>query len=270
MKVYFVGAGPGDPELITRKGHRLIQDAAVIIYAGSLVNPELLESASSGAEIFNSAGMNLDEVAAVYREKANEEGIIVRLHTGDPSLYGAIQEQIDYCRAENIDWEVVPGVSSFAASAAALGQELTLPGVSQSLIITRRAGRTPVPERENLADLASHGTSMALFLSVQKIEELVEDLKAGGVYTDQTPAAVVYRASWKDQKIVRADLGTLAEKVRDAGIRQQAMILVGNVMKGEYELSKLYDSQFSHGCRRGDDPGQLPENNDPFGTPKED
>ncbi|MDC7224528.1 MAG: precorrin-4 C(11)-methyltransferase [Spirochaetales bacterium] len=268
MKVYFVGAGPGDPELITLKGRRLIEEAGVIIYAGSLVNPDLLKNAAPDAEILDSAGMNLDQVTAVYRDKAEGEGVLVRLHTGDPSLYGAIQEQIDFCRQHDIPCEVVPGVSSFAASAAALGQELTLPGVSQSLIITRRAGRTPVPAGESLPEMARHGATMALFLSVQNIEALVEDLKQGA-YTDETPAAVVYRASWEDQKIVRANLGTLAEKVRAAGIKKQAMILVGDVMGGEYELSKLYDRQFSHGYRRGDDSSQLPPRNDPFGTPGE-
>jgi len=249
MIVYFIGAGPGDPDLITVKGSRLLAKADTVIYAGSLVSPEILSWCREGAEILDSSGMDLEEVTAVYAAGKEREGIIVRLHTGDPSLFGAIQEQMDFLRREGILFEIVPGVSSFQAAAAALEQELTLPGVSQSLIITRGAGRTPVPEKEDLAVLAASRATMALFLSISFIEQVTEKLMTS--YPADTPAAVVYRASWPDQKILRGTLETLPALVREKGITRQALIFVGDVLRQEYELSKLYDPAFSHGWRRG-------------------
>lgn len=254
MKVSFVGAGPGDPELITVKGRSRIESADIIIYAGSLVNPELLRYAAPEIPVYNSAEMNLEEVTEIYRENKEKPGSIVRLHTGDPSLYGAIQEQIDFCRAEGIPTEVVPGVSSFFAAASSLQQEYTLPGISQTLILTRIAGRTPVPETENLADLARHGSSMAVFLSAGKMKEVTKKLLSG--FSPDTPAAVVYRASWPDERIITGTLSDIAEKTDAAGIRKQALILVGKVLRaatetGFYEKSKLYDPGFSHEYRTG-------------------
>lgn len=253
MKVCFVGAGPGDPELITRKGARLVKEADVIIYAGSLVNPEVITEVSAETRLFDSAGMTLDEVTAIYRQKAGTPGLIVRLHTGDPCVYGAIQEQIDFCRNEGIEFEVVPGVSSFSAATAVLGRELTLPGISQTVILSRIAGRTPVPEREALTRLAEHRGSMVLFLSVGHMERVVAELLTG--YDEATPVAVVYRASWPDQQVVQAPLKEIADRVKEAGITRQALILVGDALNAEhgpegYALSKLYSSDFSHGYRR--------------------
>lgn len=255
MKVYFIGAGPGDPELITVRGQRILGEADIIIYAGSLVNPEVFAGNEGKAEIYDSASMNLDEVTSLYERQRKREGTIVRLHTGDPSLYGAIQEQIDFLKEKNIPFEVVPGVSSFSAAAASLGQEYTLPGVSQTLIISRISGRTKTPESEDIGALAKYGASMVLFLSVGSIEDAVKKLKEG--YPEETPAAVVHRASWKDEKIVLGTIATIAEKVREAGITRQALILVGDVLrarteKGTYEKSKLYDKKFTHGYRKGE------------------
>lgn len=252
MKVFFIGAGPGDPELLTLKGRRILSGADLVVYAGSLVNPEILGMAPPGAEIHDSARMTLDEVAALYLREKGNPGTIARLHTGDPSLYGAIQEQMDICRREGIDFEVVPGVSSFSAAAAALQQELTLPGVSQTLIITRMAGRTPVPEREDLSLLARSRSTMILFLSVDKIGEAARKLLTS--YTGDTPAAVVYRASWPDQEILRGTLADIPGRVRDAGIGRQALIFVGDALRAMddpsvYEASRLYDPDFSHGYR---------------------
>ncbi len=245
MQVYIVGAGAGDPELITLKGHRLLKEADVIIYAGSLVNPALLDFAKAGAEIHDSASMTLPEVIETI-EKAVAKGLlVVRLHTGDPSIYGAIQEQMDALKKKNIDFEVVPGVSSFLATAAALKQEYTLPGISQTVIITRNEGRTPVPEREKLRSLASHQATMCIFLSITMLSDVVAELIAGG-YAPDTPIAIVQRASWPEQKIVRATLETIVEEIADKGIDRTAMIVVSRCLGADYELSRLYAPEFSH------------------------
>ena len=245
MQVYIVGAGAGDPELITVKGHRLLQTADVIIYAGSLVNPALLDFAKEGAEIHDSASMTLPEVIETI-EKAVAKGLmVVRLHTGDPSIYGAIQEQMDALRKKGIDFEVVPGVSSFLATAAALKQEYTLPGISQTVIITRNEGRTPVPEREKLRSLAAHQATMCIFLSITMLSEVVAELIAGG-YAPDTPIAIVQRASWPEQKIVRATLETIVAEIADKGIDRTAMIVVSRCLGADYELSRLYAPEFSH------------------------
>lgn len=243
--VYIVGAGPGDPELITRKGYRLVSEADVVIYAGSLVNKAILDACKESCAIYNSASMNLDEVLAVMKKSKAEGKMLVRLHTGDPAIYGAIQEQMDALDDMGITYEVVPGVSSFLATAAALKQEYTLPGVSQTVIVTRGAGRTPVPDAESLSLLAQHGATMCIFLSIQMIEKVVEELLKGK-YTEETPVAIVVKASWPEQKILRGNLGNIVKIVQDEGVLRQAMIVVGNVLDGDYELSKLYDKEFSH------------------------
>ena len=253
VQVYFVGAGPGDPELITVKGQRLLSAADVVIYAGSLVNPALLAMTRGDCEIHNSASMTLQEVIAVMEKALAAGKTLVRLHTGDPSIYGAIQEQIDCLNARGIRWEVVPGVSSFLASAAALGQEYTLPGISQTVIITRMEGRTPVPERERLASLAAHGATMVIFLSIGLVDKVQQALLEGGAYTPDTPAAVVYKATWPEEKTVRCTVGTLAESVHAAGITKTALIVAGGFLGRNYERSKLYDPAFTTEFRKGTD-----------------
>jgi precorrin-4/cobalt-precorrin-4 C11-methyltransferase len=247
MKVFFIGAGPGDPELITVKGLKILQKADIVIYAGSLVSPEILKECHSNVTILDSASMNLKEVSAVYRERKDQEGIIVRLHTGDPSVYGAIQEQMDLLDQWGISYKVIPGVSSFQASSAALKQQLTLPGVSQTVILTRISGRTKTPELEDLELLSRSKSTMVLFLSVDQAAGVQEKLLPS--YGPETPVAVVYRASWTDEKIVRGTLGRLSDIVKDSGITRQALIFVGDVLDSEYEKSKLYDAAFTHGYR---------------------
>lgn len=247
-KVYLIGAGPGDPELITKKGARLIAEADIIIYAGSLVNREVLNPHKGTAEIHNSASMTLDEVLEVIKKGISENKKVVRVHTGDPTIYGAIREQMDDLEKSGIAYEVVPGVSSFTAACAALKKEFTLPDVSQTVILTRIAGRTPVPEKENLRELAKHKASMAIFLSVQKIEEVANELMEA--YSEDTPIAVIQRATWDDQKIVLGTLKDIAKKVKEANITKTAQILVGDFLGDEYSLSKLYDPGFSHEYRK--------------------
>lgn len=247
--VDFVGAGCGAADLITLRGKRLIENADVIIYAGSLVNPELLQYAKAECEVFNSAYMTLDEVISVMEnaEKAGKK--TVRLHTGDPSLYGAIREQMDRLDKLGIDYEICPGVSSFCGAAAALKAEYTLPSVSQTVIISRMAGRTPVPESESIESLARHGSTMVIFLSTGMLEELSGRLIEGG-YSADTPAAIVYKASWEDEKVCRCTVGSLAETAAKNGIEKTALITVGNFLGNDYELSKLYDASFETGFRK--------------------
>lgn len=244
-QVHIVGAGPGDPELITRKGYRLVQEADVVIYAGSLVNPAILEACKEGCEIHNSASMSLDDVLAVTKSSVAEGKTVVRLHTGDPAIYGAIQEQMDALKEMGITYDVTPGVSSFLATAAALQQEYTLPNVTQTVIITRMEGRTPMPEKEKLSMLASHGATMCIFLSVQMIDKVAAELIEGG-YDKTTPVAIVVKASWPDQRIIRGTLETIADVVAEEGVIRQAMIVVSRVLDTDYELSKLYDKGFAH------------------------
>ena len=245
VQVYFVGAGPGDPDLITVKGRKLLEEADVVVYAGSLVNPAVLAVTPAGCEIHNSASMTLDEVIAVMKAGVEQGKKVVRLHTGDPSIYGAIQEQIDLLNKLEIRWQVVPGVSSFLAAAAALGQEYTLPGVSQTVIITRMEGRTPVPEKEQIRSLAAHQTTMCIFLSVHMFGELVQELLDGG-YAADTPVAVVEKASWPEQRIFRGTLTTIADQLVAAGVSRTAMLIVGDVLAREYEQSRLYAPEFGH------------------------
>lgn len=247
--VDFVGAGCGAADLITLRGKRLIESADVIIYAGSLVNPELLQYAKTECEVFNSAYMTLDEVISVMENAEKACKKTVRLHTGDPSLYGAIREQMDRLDKLGIDYEICPGVSSFCGAAAALKAEYTLPSVSQTVIITRMAGRTPVPESESIESLARHGSTMVIFLSTGMLDKLSERLIEGG-YSANTPAAIVYKASWEDEKVCRCTVGSLAETAAKNGIEKTALITVGNFLGNDYELSKLYDASFETGFRK--------------------
>ncbi len=248
-QVYFVGAGPGDPELITVKGQRLLREADVVIYTGSLVPKALISELH--AEIYNSAGMNLDEVFEIISTSWKKGKKIVRLHTGDPAFYGEINEQIALFNKNNIPFSVIPGVSSGTASAAALSTELTLPEVSQTVIFTRRAGRTPVPEKQDLTSLATHQATMMIFLSINMIEQVVEELIEGG-YTEHTPVAIVEKVSWPEERQLRGTLGTIARQVKEADITKTAIIAVGEVLADgpPPALSKLYDKKFSHGYRK--------------------
>jgi precorrin-4/cobalt-precorrin-4 C11-methyltransferase len=250
--IYFVGAGPGAKDLITVRGMEILSQADSIIYAGSLVNPELLDYAQEDCDIYDSAGMTLEEVIEVMLANEALRKTTARLHTGDPSLYGAIQEQIDILIEHGIEYKVIPGVSAFSGAAAALGVEYTLPGISQSLILTRTAGRTPVPEKESIELFAAHQTSMALFLSSGLLEKLSAELMAGG-YAPETPAAIVYKATWPDEKIVRTTVAELAEAGAANNIGSTAMVLVGDFLGAEYERSYLYNPTFTHGFRQGSD-----------------
>lgn len=248
--ISIVGAGSGAADLITVRGARLLGQADVIVYAGSLVNPQLLSYAKEGCEIHNSAKMTLEEVVDVMAKAHFLGQNVVRLHTGDPSIYGAIREQMDALRQKNIPFEVVPGVSSFCGAAAALQAEYTLPGVSQTVIITRAAGRTPVPEKENIRSLAAHRATMAIFLSVGLLPQLTEDLVEGG-YPPETPAAIVYKATWPDEKVCICQVSTLAETAQKEGINKTALILVGDFLGQQYDRSLLYHPNFTTGFREG-------------------
>jgi len=248
--ISFVGAGPGNVDLITVKGRRLLEEADVVIYAGSLVSGEHLKFCKRGCKLYNSASMTLEEVIGVMEENTEKSLNIVRLHTGDPTIYGAIREQMDILDSKGIAYEVVPGVSSFTAACASIKKEFTLPGVSQTVILTRMEGRTPVPEEEDLEVLAKYKASMAIFLSVQDIDRVVEKLAKGyGSY--DIPVAVVYKATWEDEEIILGTLEDIVEKVKIKGINNIAQILVGNFIEGDYERSKLYDPSYTHKYREG-------------------
>ena len=248
--VHFVGAGSGAADLITVRGARLLGEADVVIYAGSLVNPALLQYTREGCEIHNSAEMTLEQVMAVVKAAEAAGKTTVRLHTGDSSIYGAVREQFDQLEALGIAYDVCPGVSSFCGAAAALKAEYTLPDVSQTVIITRAAGRTPVPERESIRSLAAHQATMVLFLSTALAGKLQGDLLAGG-YAPETPAAVVYKASWPEEKVYRCTVETLAQTVEDNGLTKTALIIVGGCLGTEYLRSKLYDPGFTTEFRKG-------------------
>lgn len=243
--IYFIGAGPGAADLITVRGQRLLQEADVIIYAGSLVNPALLDYAKKECLIYDSAKMTLEEVISVMEENYDEAETIVRLHTGDPCIYGAIREQMDILDEKNMNYISVPGVSSFIGAAAALNAEYTLPEVSQTVILTRMAGRTAVPEKEEISKLAAHGATMVVFLTSTMLKELSDRLIQGG-YAADSPAAIVYKATWPDEKVVRTTVGTIAEAAAENGINKMALIMVGGFLEGKYERSKLYDPSFTH------------------------
>lgn len=247
--VHFVGAGSGAADLITLRGKALLEAADVIIYAGSLVNPELLKYARPECEIHNSALMTLDEVIAVMENAEKNVRTTVRLHTGDPCLYGAIREQMDRLDKLGITYDVCPGVSSFCGAAAALKAEYTLPDVSQTVILTRMAGRTPVPESETIESLAAHNATMVIFLSTGMLEELSERLISGG-YCPDTPAAIVYKATWEDEKVCRCTVSTLAQTARDNAITKTALITVGHFLGDVRSLSKLYSADFETEFRK--------------------
>ena len=242
--IHFVGAGSGAPDLITIRGKNYLEQADVIIYAGSLVNPALLDYAKPGCEIFNSATMTLEEVIAQMERAEKENKMTVRLHTGDPCLYGAIREQMDRLKERKIDFDVCPGVSSFCGAAAALEAEYTLPNVSQSVIITRMAGRTPVPERESIRSFAAHGATMVIFLSTGLLRELSAELMAGG-YAPDTPAAIVYKATWPDEKVMRCTVADLHDTAERNHVRKTALIVVGHCLGSDYDLSRLYAADFT-------------------------
>ena len=245
--VYFIGAGPGDPELLTIKGKKIIDSADVIIYAGSLVNREVLKDRKSGAKVYNSATMHLEEVIEVMKEAEKKNLMTARVHTGDPAIFGAHREQMDALEREGIEFCVIPGVSSFVAAAATLKKEYTLPEVTQSIILTRMEGRTPMPEKESIEAFAKHQATMVIFLSANRIEELVEQLQTS--YPVDTPIALVYKASWPEEKIIQGNLGNIAELVRKANIIKTGLIVVGRFLGDQYALSKLYDKHFSHEYR---------------------
>ncbi|MDY4395501.1 MAG: precorrin-4 C(11)-methyltransferase [Oscillospiraceae bacterium] len=248
--VHFVGAGSGAPDLITLRGARLLGEADVVIYAGSLVNPELLTLTKPGCELHDSAKLTLEEVIALVEEAERAGKTTVRLHTGDPSIYGAVREQFDELAKRGIAFDVCPGVSSFCGAAAALRTEYTLPDVSQTVIITRAAGRTPVPERESIRSLAAHGATMVLFLSTALTETLQGELLAGG-YAAETPAAIVYKATWPEEKIFRCTVGTLHETAEENRLRKTALIVVGGCLGKEYLRSMLYHPDFTTEYRKG-------------------
>ncbi len=242
--IHFVGAGSGAADLITLRGKRLLETADVVIYAGSLVNPALLDNCGEHCEIYNSAHMTLEEVLAVMVQAEEMGKTAVRLHTGDSSIYGAIREQMDALARRGIPYDICPGVSSFCGAAAALKMEYTLPNVSQSVIITRMAGKTPVPEAESIPSLASHGATMVIFLSAGHLQELSAQLIAGG-YAPDTPAAIVYKATWPDEIVLRGTVAELPEMAAKHQIRKTALIIVGRVLGAEYDLSRLYAPDFS-------------------------
>jgi precorrin-4/cobalt-precorrin-4 C11-methyltransferase len=249
-RVVFVGAGPGAPDLITLRGARAIAAADVVVWARSLVMEETVrEHARPGAEVVESASMTLEEVRAIYERALAEDLVVARVHSGDPAIYGAIHEQIALLAELGLPYEIVPGVSSLGAAAAALGRELTVPEVAQSIVLTRRGGRTPMPPGEDLRELARHGTTMALFLSAARPRELQADLLAGG-YPPDTPCAIVHRASWPDERVIRCRLDELGERVRAAGIDRQALVLVGPGLAEADTRSHLYDPRFGHMFRR--------------------
>ena len=251
--IHFVGAGSGAPDLITIRGKKFLEEADVIIYAGSLVNPQLLDYAKEGCQIYNSAKMTLEEVLDVMREAEKAEKMTVRLHTGDPCLYGAIREQMDVLDEEGVSYDYCPGVSSFCGAASALNLEYTLPEVSQSVIITRMAGRTPVPEKESIESFAAHQATMVVFLSTGLLEELSKRLIEGG-YSKDTPAAIVYKATWEDEKSFVCTVGTLAQTAKENQITKTALMIIGEaVAHSNYERSKLYDPGFTKEFRKGTD-----------------
>lgn len=251
MRVYIIGAGPGDPGLITVRGAELIARCPVVLYTGSLVPPEIVAQAGPQARVSDSSGMTLEEIVAIFVD-ARDRGVdVARVHTGDPTIFGSTAEQMRRMEELGIPYEIVPGVSSFTAAAAALGRELTLPELSQTVILTRAEGRTPVPPREKLEELASHQATLCLFLSITLLRDVVAALVPA--YGDDCPVAIVHRASWPDQVIVRGTLGDIRERARAAGLRSQSMILVGRVLTAtDFANSKLYDPAFGHGFRRRD------------------
>ena len=250
-KVWFIGAGPGAPDLLTIRGANLIADADVVVWARSLVHEGVLEHACPNAEIIESTTIPLEGVLELYKRAVREDLEIARIHSGDPSLWGAVLEQVEFCEELGLDWEIVPGVSSLGAAAAAIGRELTVPEVAQSVILTRRASRTPMPNNEDIKAFAVHGTTMAIFLSAARPRLLQEELLEGG-YAPDTPCAVVYRASWPDEQVIECRLRELADRIREAGFTRQALVLVGSGLEAGGTRSHLYSPAFSHSFRKAE------------------
>ncbi len=250
-KVWFIGAGPGAPDLLTLRGAKLISEADVVIWARSLVDEGVLAHARPGAEIIESTSIPLEGVRELYERAVAEDLEVARVHSGDPSLYGAVLEQIELCEELGLDWEIVPGVSSVGAAAAAIGRELTVPEVSQSVILTRRASRTPMPNNEDIKSFAAHGTTMAIFLSTARPRLLQEELLEGG-YAPDTPCAVIYKASWPDEVVIECSLDELADRIREAGFTRQALVFVGPGLRAGGTRSHLYHPEFSHSFRRAE------------------
>lgn len=252
-KVYFVGCGPGDPDLITVKARKLIQNADTIVYSGSLIPTPILMLSKKG-KLHDAAKLVREEIFEILKKNANENKTVIRLHDGDPTIYGAIKEQIDNLKKEGIESEIIPCVTSFLASAAALGVQLTLPGVTQTIVITRAEARTKVPEREKISELAKHNATMVFYLSVHLLSQIVKQALDGG-YSKSTPAAVVYRASWPDQKVIVGTLDNITKKVRSERIVRTAIVIIGDVIQpSSYEYSKLYDKTFTHSFRKAKKP----------------
>ena len=248
-KVYFVGCGPGDPDLITVKAKKLLQKADIVVYSGSLI-PEQILKICKKAKMYDASGMVREEIFDILKDGSNKNKLTVRLHDGDPAIYGAIREQTDNLQKEGIEFQVIPGITSFLASSAALGLQLTLPGVTQTMIITRAEKRTKVPKEEQISELAKHKSTMIFYLSVHLVSDIVKEAIKGG-YPKTTPAAVVYRASWPDQKIIIGTLEDITKKVWAEKITRTAIVIIGDVIQPKsYEYSKLYDKTFSHGYRK--------------------
>ena len=248
-KVYFVGCGPGDPELLTVKAKKLIQKADVVVYSGSLIPKDIIKLCKK-AELHDAAKLVREQIFDILKYAAVKEKLVVRLHDGDPSIYGAIREQTDNLKKIGIEYEIIPGITSFLASAASLGCELTLPGITQTIIVTRAESRTKVPKREKIAELAKHKATMIFYLSVHLMGDIVREAIKGG-YSKSTPVAAVYRASWKDEKVITGTLGDIVKKVRDEKIARTAIVIIGDIVNPKsYEYSKLYDKTFSHGFRK--------------------
>jgi precorrin-4/cobalt-precorrin-4 C11-methyltransferase len=248
--VYFAGSGPGDPDLITVKAKKLLAMADTIVYSGSLLNPKLLECTKKNATLYDASLIDREKIYEILRDASWAGKIVMRLHDGDPNIYGATKEQVDKLQADGIVCKMIPGVTSLLGAAASLNMELTLPGNTQTIIITRAELRTPVPEREKISQLASHGSTMAFYLSVHLIKQIIRQLLEGGVYTEDTPAVVVYKATWDDEIIIRGNLANITDKTQKARITKTALFIVGNVVKPtNYQFSKVYDPDFSHGYR---------------------
>ena len=248
-KVYFVGCGPGDPELLTVKAKKLIQKADVVVYSGSLIPKEIIKLCKK-AELHDAAKLVREEIFEILKSGAQKGKLVIRLHDGDPTIYGAIREQTDNLKKVGIEYEIIPGITSFLASAASLGSELTLPGVTQTIIVTRAESRTKVPKRERISALAKHKATMIFYLSVHLISDIVKEAIKGG-YPKSTPVAAIYRASWKDEKIITGTLGDIAKKIREEKITRTAIIIIGDIVNPKsYEYSRLYDKTFTHGFRK--------------------
>ena len=249
--VYFVGSGPGDPDLITLRAKELIETADVVVYSGSLLNPEILKYAKKNAELIDAALIDRERIYEILRDSTKEGKLAIRFHDGDPAIFSTIREQIDKLEKDQLQCKVVPGITALLAAASELNTELTVPGITQTIIITRAELRTPVPDRESIVELGRHGATIAFYLSIHLISEVVNELLKGGTYNLETPAAVVYRATWKDQKIIRGELGDIVSKTKEAKITKTAVVIVGEALAPKrYEFSKVYDPDFTHGFRK--------------------